>query len=74
MVLKVYDMKINLIGKMLCSPRCIASRTKIKVALKQLKDWFNQPSYDKYMGSQSIDERIRQQSLKYESYRFPHIF
>lgn len=73
-MMQVYDMKINFLEKMLCSPRSIAGRTKIKVALKQLKDWFNQPSYEQYVDSQSIDERIRQERLKYENYRFPPIF
>lgn len=73
-MMQVYDMKINFLEKMLCSPRSIAGRTKIKVALKQLRDWFNQRSYEQYVDGQSIDERIRQQRLKYESYRFPHIF
>ncbi|MCC7406045.1 MAG: hypothetical protein IT288_16750 [Bdellovibrionales bacterium] len=73
-MMQVYDMKINLFERMLCSPRSIAGRTKIKVALKHLKDWFNQPSYEQHADCQSIDERIREQRLKYESYRFPHIF
>lgn len=73
-MMQVYDMKINFLEKMLCSPRSLAGRAKIKVALKQLRDWFNQPSCEQYVDGQSIDERIRQQRLKYESYRFPHIF
>ncbi len=73
-MMQVCNMKINFLQKMLCSPRSIAGRAKIKVALKQLKDWFNQPSYEQYPYCQSIDERIRQQRLKYESHRFPHIF
>lgn len=73
-MMQVYDMKINFFDKMLCSPRGIAGRTKIKVVLKQLRDWFNQPAHEQYADCQSIDERIRQQRLKYESYRFPPIF
>ncbi len=73
-MMQVYDMKSNFFENILSAPKGIVSRSKIKVALKQLKDWFNRASHEPHIDCDRLDERIREQRLKYESYRFPHIF
>lgn len=72
-MMQVYNMKNNFFEKMMCTSKNIICRAKIKVALNQLKDWFNQQSYDQYADYQNIDERIREHRLKYEKFRFLHL-
>lgn len=68
--MQAYDMRINLFEKMLGAANGIHCRAKIKVALKQLRDWFNQ-SLHTPCDYAAIEDRIREQRLKYETYRFP---
>lgn len=71
--MQVYEMKINVFEKVLGASTGIGSRKKIKIALKQLRDWFNR-ALKADCDYAAVEERIREQRLKYESYRFPPTF
>lgn len=75
-MMQVYEMNLNFIEKMMSAPKGLVRRTKIKAVLKQIKDWLNHSSLEPryYADCHTIEERIRENRLKYERLRYPNIF
>lgn len=81
MTTQVMEMKPNFFEKVVLSPKVTdLSRTRIKMALRQIRDWLNNSKetcaeFQPVMADfKTIDERIREQRLKFEGYRFPYHF
>ncbi len=68
-----YEMNLNFFDHAFCGPLAILNRTKIKIALRQIKDWFNHQTIENSVVSHRIETLIRSQRIKADCYRYPPV-